>query len=299
MENNPAFSGTPPLPGGSSAVSPTAPTSGVTPASSVTPASDPGAVTPVSPVTPAAPPEPDLSDEELGKVHPGVQKRINQLTGKSKEASRDAEYWKAVALGQIKPGPGMPGYSPPQAPPIEDQEPQYPDPDKFNSVDEFTKAERQYFVDLAKHEFKKEKAIINQQTEFSAKSQRFQTSILKEAETAPEITTYMSSVTLSPVASSIILESEYGPKLLVHLGRNETDARRIMSLSPLGTARELLKIEAAIAADLTRAAEPPKIVSQAPEPVKPGSTNGSPSTDLEKVSMDQFFKKRNKEQFGR
>jgi hypothetical protein len=79
----------------------------------------------------------------------------------------------------------------------------------------------------------------------------------------------------------LIVDSEVGPQLLVHLARNPDVHDRISGLSPLRQIAELAKIEATFegataAATATETAPVSKKVSTAPAPIKP--LNGTAST---------------------
>lgn len=97
--------------------------------------------------------------------------------------------------------------------------------------------------------------------------------------------------------AAVILESEIGPEVAYHLGKNPREAARIAQLSPLAQAREIGKIEAA----LTSATPPVKKTSSAPEPIRPvGSRSTVPTVSTSdprstKMSDSEWIKQRNAE----
>lgn len=73
-----------------------------------------------------------------------------------------------------------------------------------------------------------------------------------------------------------IRASDQGPDVLYHLGSNPAEAARIARLSPLLQAKEIGRIEAALAS-----APPVKRTTSAPPPISPvtPTSNGTPAYD--------------------
>lgn len=76
---------------------------------------------------------------------------------------------------------------------------------------------------------------------------------------------------ITPYMAETIMESNLGPDIAYHLGKNPKEADRIAGLSPLTQAREIGKIEASLQANPPEA----KKVSNAPEPIAPVGTRAS------------------------
>lgn len=76
--------------------------------------------------------------------------------------------------------------------------------------------------------------------------------------------------------AAVIWESEIGPEIAYHLAKNPDEALRICNLTPLAQAREIGKIEAALAPKPPAVKKP----SSAPEPITPvGSRTHTPTYD--------------------
>ncbi|MCK9361880.1 hypothetical protein M0Q28_06720 [Patescibacteria group bacterium] len=244
------------------------------------------------------------------KVEPtaseGAEARIRKLIGEREEAKRQAEYFRGLSEGR-GPKPEVPAALAPMR--IEDF---LPTEQEFAAVgltaDAFEKAGRSYDdLLIAKSAFatRKASALMAKQAEETrakesvAKSQStFMERVNKAAETDPGILDLMEDRTLpvSQAMAEVIRESEVAPKILRFIADNRAEGKRIAGLPPLAAARELGRIEAKIMA--TPAPEPPKRVSQAPEPIRSLTPSGVTEIDLDKVPIDDFMKKRNAQQFG-
>lgn len=75
---------------------------------------------------------------------------------------------------------------------------------------------------------------------------------------------YNEDLKVSDLMADTIRDSDLGPDLLYHLGKNPQESARIASLPALHQVKELAKLEVKLAAN-----PPVKKVSSAPEPIKP------------------------------
>lgn len=81
---------------------------------------------------------------------------------------------------------------------------------------------------------------------------------------------YNPNLPITDAMAETIQASEVGPDVLYHLGSNPTEAARIAKMSPLLQAREIGKIEAALAAN-----PPVKKTTNAPAPLSPVTPRGN------------------------
>jgi hypothetical protein len=246
------------------------------------------------------PAEPALSE--------GAEKRIRELVAKQRASEREAEYYRGLAEGRVAKPPLDPN-APPAPLKIEDF---LPTEAEFAAVgltaENFEKAGRSYDdLLMAKSAFAMDKRRVVESRraeevrtrEAVAKSQQtFMGRINAAAETDPGLLDILSDTTLpvSTAMAEVIRESDVAPKILRFLAANRAEGARIAQLSPLAAARELGRIEAKILA--TPAPDPPRRVSQAPDPVRPLTPAGVTEIDLDKIPIDDFMKKRNAQQFG-
>lgn len=246
----------------------------------------------VAPAAPAAasnetPPAANATDEpgsepELGAK--GVEELKTQRK-KRQEAEREAEYWRGVAEGRAAQPPAQPAAeTAPQGPPQIDQ---------FESYDDF-------LVAKAKYEFKQEEREENEKKQRNVRVTTYNERFAKAAQKIPDLPKLVHRMINNPAIPQnaavvdAIMESEVGPEIAHHLATNIEDAIRIGRMSYAGAAYEMGKI----AARLTSAAAPAPTnhISQAPEPVKPvGNSGAVASSDYDKMSTEDFMKKRNEE----
>lgn len=87
---------------------------------------------------------------------------------------------------------------------------------------------------------------------------------------------------VSQPLSEMILESERPHDLAYHLGKNPQLARQLSSMTPVQAAREIGRLEAAIAASKT------PTPTKAPDPIRPVRGNASVSVNPEKMSASEY-----------
>lgn len=93
------------------------------------------------------------------------------------------------------------------------------------------------------------------------------------------------------VMDAIILESDNSCEILKHLCDNPEEITRILALSPVGQAREMVKIEQAVSSEEQTSPEPKK--ASLPAPIRPLSTGTSKSTvKPENMDMDEYARGR-------
>ncbi len=98
---------------------------------------------------------------------------------------------------------------------------------------------------------------------------------------------HSASVPYSQAMLQLVQESDLGPEIAYHLGKNPHEADRIARLSPLSAAREIGRLESRFASKA-----PPK-VSSAPPPVKTIQGTGAiEPKPLEDLDYDAYYERR-------
>lgn len=147
-----------------------------------------------------------------------------------------------------------------------------PNPEKFKTADEYVDALADWKAEqkLAAKEAKQQ--ITQVESTYAEREE-----VVREKYEDFQKVVYNDDLRITEEMALVIKESEVGPELAYHLGKNPDEALRISKMSPLGQARELGKIEA------TLVATPPtsgKKASSAPEPIRPvGSRSATPKYD--------------------
>lgn len=157
--------------------------------------------------------------------------------------------------------------------------PQRPKPEDFATTEEYVeavatmKAQEYYRSQMETTEKQRREMAARQHHEQVATSfKQRETAAMEKYEDFEEVA-YNPLIPITRPMAEAIQESELGPELAYHLGKNPQEADRIARLSPLSQAKELGKLEAKLSTTVT----PPKL-SSAPAPISPIRTpSGTPS----------------------
>lgn len=231
--------------------------------------------------------EPSEVDEPAGKPvvkENRVQKRIDEITREKHEARQEAEYWRKVATGEIKP----------QAQPAPVQEalppglPPKPKLDDFDDYDQYTEALGEWAAEktIAKREFaaQQKKAHETKQTVVKSYQERVETAKTKYADWDDVIAT--GNVTVTDTTLEAILESEQGPDISYHLLSNPTEAARLNGLSQIQQIKEIARLEA----KFSSTPAPVKRVTQAPTPINALGGGDKGIVDMDKLEGEEWAK---------
>lgn len=181
-----------------------------------------------------------------------AHERIDQLTAQRREAERQVEYWKAKAEQQVD----------------------------FDSLDyEEGIAER---VRLAS---RKEQYETAQSTASQLADEAFsyRESDAREKYADYDAVTRNPNVPITQDMAEVIRDSDAGPDLAYHLGKNPQEALRIAQMSPTRRAVEMGRLEARITAPKASPKQPPTPVS----PVSAIAAGGS--KDPGNMSMSEYI----------
>ena len=231
---------------------------------------------------PKAEPAPAPDDAEVK----GIQRRIDELTRLRREAERDRDHWRDMAIK------GQPRAEVQPEAPKTLADFQY-DEAKYQAY-LFSTAETRA-VEAAEKRLREQM----QQENVQRRTQSFVSRETAFAKTAPDYyeVTRSDTLPISPAMAEAIAESEEGPALAYHLGKNQEIAEQIARLSPLAQARELGRIEARLIADR----EKPKPVTKAPPPapkieaVEPSISVPADDAASDKLSDAEWLKRREKQ----
>lgn len=209
-----------------------------------------------APETEATKPEPSPEAPDPGKEKDGLLKKINKLTWQRREAERERDLYRQrveASERQVKPTEA-PDTKPKTLADFEYDEGRY-------QQHLFSEAEKRA-VTAAETRLKQEQerqAKERTQSSFRQREEAFSESVEDYLEV-----TRSENLKITPQMAEVITESEEGPALAYHLGKNEELADLISQLPPLAAARELGKLEARLIAEREKAKEKP--ISKAPPP---------------------------------
>lgn len=209
--------------------------------------------------------DPDTTGENSGddaadkpKRKHWAHERIDELTRQRREAERQAEYWKAKAS---------------QAPNLDDLE---------------------YDEQIAARVTARNRHEMAESAEDAVRTVARQVYEARVAEVRDRYADFDAvvsnpSLPITDDMAAVIFDSDRGPEVAYHLGKNPAEAARIARLSPVAQAKELGRLEERLSA-------PRALPKQPPAPITPvGGTASAGSADPSKMSMSEFIKWREKE----
>lgn len=221
----------------------------------------------------------DGDDSTAEPKKKGVQKRIDELVRQREDKAREAEYWRQQALQKA-----------PERPETPTQPTGKPTVESYDSYEEYLDALSDWKVDQRLKQQQEQAAQTQREQSLEQKQAQFhQKAAAFEAEDFQEIA-FNPTLPISDAMRDVILDSDKGPELLYHLGKNSGEAARIATLNPVQAARELGLLEAKLS--LPKA----KTKSSAPPPIPPIGGGGEPPTaDPMKLTPDEWAAQRNRE----
>jgi hypothetical protein len=180
-----------------------------------------------------------------------AHERIDDLTRQRREAERQAEYWKAKATQSVDPNT------------LEYEE---------GIAERVSQRHRQEQADTAKETA----------GQLAVEAFTYRETIARDKFADYDVVARNPNVPITPAMAEIIRDSDVGPDLAYHLGKNPTEAARIAALPSTRQAVELGKLEARVTA-------PKPLPKQPPAPVNPVSGIAAGGTkDPGEMSMAEF-----------
>lgn len=180
-----------------------------------------------------------------------AHERIDELTRQRREAERTAEYWKAKAERPVN----------------------------LDALD--------YDDGIAERVSQKSRREQAEVASDTAARLAFETfnhreTLARDRFKDYDAVTRSQEVMITPQMLEVITDSEHGPDIAYHLGKNPAEAARIAALPPVRLARELGRIEAQVSA-------PRALPKQPPAPITPVSGIAAGGTKApEAMSMNEY-----------
>jgi hypothetical protein len=220
------------------------------------------------------------SEPEEGKK---VVEELKHVRKRAQTAEQEAAYWRGVAEAKAQM---------PQATEQASQSDKVPNLADYSNYDD-------YLVAKAKYEVRQEQDQ-RQQVEYQNNIDRnYNERFNQAAKDIPDLPEAIRNARIPMQAQVItaIKESDVGPRIAYHLAKNPDDAIKLSQMTPSAAIREIGKIEARLTMK-TPQPNQTKQISRAPEPIKPlGNLVTASVADFDKMSMDDFVKRRNTETF--
>lgn len=221
----------------------------------------------------------ETTDESKAKHKGGFQKRIDQLTRNNRELATRLEQAIGKLETVVRPEPL------PEAPIGK------PELDSFSTYEDYIGALSKWEVKRERQAEKAADATRTQQTDMAKKAQRFEELCEEVRKDVPDFDdiAFDPLLKLTNMMVETIQESDIGPRILLHLQKNRTEAKRIAGLSTIAQIKEVGRIEERLQSRTTAA-------SKAPDPISPLRSNNNPITGLrDDLPIDQWMKIREKQ----
>lgn len=231
--------------------------------------------------------EEEVEEEEEGKPSrkTGAEKRIDELTAKRRQAERDADYWRNEAMR--KDGePPKPGETP------ETITRPKPDPSQYESYDEFNEA----LVDWKIEQKESGRRAAQEKTSQEEKAAQFQVKLnegFEKHEDFAEVALNR-NVPINQNMVNAMFDCDHASDIAYHLGLNPQEARRIASLSPIATAREIGKLDA----QFSKPKLAQKSTTKAGDSTKPVGGHEGAAKKEEDMTTDEWIAYKNRKEQG-
>lgn len=249
-----------------------------------------------APVEEQQPAGDENTEEEQGSEPAVPLKELIAQRKKRQKAEQEAAYWRGQA--EAKAAGGTPEPAKPAQPAQQQGTPQPPDINNFETFEQYERAKDEYVVQMAEHRIAhrimQQQQIARQKSEAATFEQR----LAEAAKADPTIDEIRNDPTLpvSQTMAQLLQRTEQAPQLLKWLHNNREEATKIARMDPISAAMEFGRVEATIKATPKAA---PKTVSAAPAPIKTVKTTAPASIDEDDLPMEEYYKRRTKQLYGR
>ena len=213
---------------------------------------------------------------------PDAKARIRQLHAERERAREDAAYWRGQAEAKKTPEPVT------QPEPVNNG----PTPDQFATYEDYLDARADFRAEQKYKTLESEKERKTKEDAVKAAEEKVEESFKSKVEAFKaktpdfEDTVRNPDLRISKVMYEAMRETEVGPQIAYHLGKNPQESARIAGLSPIAAIKEIGKLEAKFSKEPVPTVQT-KTISDAPEPpsIVQGTANGqkdeSKMTDTE------------------
>jgi hypothetical protein len=134
-------------------------------------------------------------------------------------------------------------------------------------------------------------AEVKAHTARQHRSETFYERVSAVRDRMPDFDQVFEAVPVSDVAADLLADSEYGPQIAYHLGKNPVEAKRIYSLPPHLQGREIARIEASVSVPVRKVSTAP------PPPPRLGggsSPGGKDPADMSQAEYSEWYRKRSR-----
>lgn len=199
--------------------------------------------------------------EEQPKPKKGYKKRLDKLRDQKAELIKERDSWREQALRTQAPAQKT------ESTPVAKDLSLRPKNEDFETHDAYVEALTDWKLDqkLSQREQKQKEDVVKTQIESRVKTYKERAIAFAKANPEfDEVVDDLKGMTL--VVNDSIIESEVGPEIAFYLGNNPDEFKRICSLTPLASAREMGKLEVRFSKTVSTASSE-TATTKAPKPV--------------------------------
>lgn len=221
--------------------------------------------------------------DEKGRYKPDAKTRIAEITRARREAERDAEYWKARALGTTATPPAQEAAAEVKQPPTRDA---------FESEEEFLDALTDHKVDIKLAARDQQARQVQEQTSIAT---TWQDKLGAARAEIPDFDAVLADAEL-PVerhVAGLIMEHDQGAKVMHHFATHPEELAKINEMTPSRAAFAIADIASQFKGSETASSSKPAVVakkvSEAPPPAARNVGSGRSTTvPLGDMSMEDY-----------
>ncbi len=205
-----------------------------------------------------------------------AQERIDEITYKRREAEREAEYWKNVALGEAEPPVIDKVDEPPATPPKDDTRPKQAN---YGTAEEYEDALFDWRDGKQADQQQKTAKMVEMQERlkgYNARAEAFRAA-------NPDFDKVIEAPVFTDTMRELLLDIENGPMITYHIAKNPEIADKIKVLPPNSQVYAIHKLENEL---LIAQEEKP---TAAPEPITPVGATGATDVDPSKMNIDEWM----------
>lgn len=235
----------------------------------------------------------EATDQQAVKPKGRAQVRIEDLVASNKALKASLDYLQNQVLAKLPhPQASQPTAQTLVATPAAIEEAPTLESCEFDTG-KWTKAMHAWTAKQIEHGVTRAVQTVQQNQTAETRKVAFETRMSALAASTPDLQVVLGNPALPQLhkdAASLVVDSEVGPQILYHLGKNPEKAARIARQTPVQQAAAIGRLEAEIQAAKPSQKTPTPNITRAPNPPTPTSGRGNtPSVDPNKMSSQEWI----------
>jgi hypothetical protein len=218
-----------------------------------------------------------------------AQVRIEDLIASNRALKTSLEYLQTEVLTKLQPQAQQPTAQTPAALAAEDA----PTLESCGfDTDKWTKAVNAWTNKRIEQGISKAVQTVQQNQTEATRRAAFESRMAAVSAVTPDFQVILGNPALPQLhkdAASLVVDSELGPQILYHLGKNPEEAARIARKTPVQQAAAIGRLEAELSKPVVKSSQKtPTNITKAPAPPTPTKGGGASHTDMTKAPIADF-----------